>query len=46
MRAYSQWQNGVLPIEGGWADQGAGISRLVDVVAGEVSRIEEAENKT
>lgn len=45
VRAYAQWSNGVLPAEGGWGDQGAKISRLVDLVTGEIAEIEEASRK-
>lgn len=43
LRAYSQWQAGVLPAEGGWSAQASKLARLVDIAAGERARIEGAE---
>lgn len=42
LRAYGQWQNGVMPAGGGWAEQCSKLSRLVDIAAGERGKIEEA----
>jgi hypothetical protein len=45
VRAAAQWQNGVLPAAGGWANQCAKLARLVDVASSERGKIEEGAAK-
>lgn len=43
LRALSQYQNGILPVDGGWADQSAKLMRLVDIAASERGKLQDAE---
>lgn len=45
VRTLAQWQNGVMPASGGWAQQCAKLSQLVDIAAGEKAKIDEAASK-
>lgn len=45
IRAMNHFQNGILPIDGGWSEQSAKLTRLLDIAISERNKLLEAERR-
>ena len=39
------FQNGIMPVQGGWSEQSAKLMRLIDIAASERGKLLEAEHR-